>query len=240
MFGFGTIINTLAIIFGGLTGMLFGNRLSDKHQNSLQSVCGIAVLFIGIAGTMEKMIHVEEGLLVSEGTLKIVLALTIGTLLGEFLNIEGKFEKFGEWLKQKSNSVSDVKFVDGFVDASLTVCIGAMAIVGAINDGIYNDSSVLITKAILDFVIIMVMASSMGKGTVFSCIPVFLFQGSITVLAKVIEPLLTHGSLHYISLLGSILIFCVGLNLVWGKKVSVANMLPSLIIGVIFSYITFF
>ena len=237
MFGLGTIINTLAIVFGGVTGMLFGNKLSDKHQKSLQGVCGIAVLFIGIAGTMEKMIHVEEGLLISEGTLQIVLALTIGTLIGEFFNIEDKFEKFGEWLKRKSNSVSDVRFVDGFVDATLTVCIGAMAIVGAINDGIYGDSSILITKAILDFVIIMVMAASMGKGTIFSCIPVFLFQGSITVLAKIVEPLLTLAALNQISLIGSILIFCVGLNLVWGKKVSVANMLPALIIGIIFTYI---
>ena len=93
---------------------------------------------------------------------------------------------------------------------------------------------------VLDFVIIMVMAASMGKGTIFSCVPVFLFQGSITVLAKVIEPLFTLAALNQISLLGSILIFCVGLNLIWGKKVSVANMLPSLIIGVIFTYITLF
>lgn len=237
MFGLGTIINTIAIVLGGIIGMLFGNKLSDKHQKSLHTVCGISVLFIGIAGTIEKMIHVENGLLVSEGTLEIVLALSIGTLVGEFLNIEDKFEKFGEWLKQKSNSASDTYFVDGFVDATLTVCIGAMAIVGAINDGIYGDSSILVTKAILDFIIIMVMASSMGKGTIFSCIPVFLFQGCITVFAKIIEPLLTLTALNQISLIGSILIFCVGLNLVWGKKVSVANMLPTLIVGVIFSYL---
>lgn len=237
MFGLGTIINTIAIILGGIIGMLFGNKLSDKHQNSLYTVCGISVLFIGVAGTMEKMIHIENGLLVSKGTLEVVLALSIGTLIGELFNIEEKFERFGEWLKRKSNSMSDTRFVDGFVDATLTVCIGAMAIVGAINDGIYNDSSVLITKSILDFIIIMVMATSMGKGTIFSCVPVFMFQGSMTLLARFLAPLLTIGALNNISLIGSILIFCVGLNLVWGKKVSVANMLPSLIIAIIFSYL---
>ena len=237
MFGLGTIINTIAIILGGIIGMLFGNKLSDNHQNSLYTVCGISVLFIGVAGTMEKMIHIENGLLVSKGTLEVVLALSIGTLIGELFNIEEKFERFGEWLKRKSNSMSDTRFVDGFVDATLTVCIGAMAIVGAINDGIYNDSSVLITKSILDFIIIMVMATSMGKGTIFSCVPVFMFQGSMTLLARFLAPLLTIGALNNISLIGSILIFCVGLNLVWGKKVSVANMLPSLIIPIIFSYL---
>lgn len=239
MFGLGTIVNTLAIVLGGIAGMLFGNRLSDKQQLSIHRVCGVSVLFIGISGAIEKMIHIKEGMLVSEGTLKIVLALAIGTLIGEFLNIEDKFEHFGEWLKKKSNSMSDTRFVDGFVDATLTVCIGAMAIVGAIHDGIYNDSSILLTKAILDFIIIMVMATSMGKGAVFSCVPVFIFQGSITLLAKVIEPLLTVAALNQISLIGSILIFCVGLNLVWGKKVSVANMLPSLLIAVLFSYFSF-
>ena len=129
MFGLGTIINTTGIILGGIIGMLFGNKLSDRHQKSLHTVCGISVLFIGIAGTMEKMIYIENGLLVSKGTLEVVLALSIGTLLGEFFNIEEKFEKFGEWLKRKSNSMSDTYFVDGFVDATLTVCIGAMAIV---------------------------------------------------------------------------------------------------------------
>lgn len=237
MFGFGTIVNSLAIVAGGMIGLLFGKKIGIKKQETLYTVCGISVLFIGIAGVMEKMLSIKEGVISSNGAIDIVISLAIGTLIGEMLNIEGYLEKFGTWLKLKSNSMKDTYFVDGFVDATLTVCIGAMAIVGAINDGLYNDSSILITKSILDFIIIMVMATSMGKGTIFSSIPVFIFQGSITLLAKYLVPLLTYGALHNISLVGSVLIFCVGLNLVWGKKVSVANMLPSLIIAIIYSYI---
>ena len=237
MFALGTIINSLAIIAGGIIGMFFGNKIGDKTQKSLYSVCGVSVLFIGIAGTMEKMLYVKEGIVASQYALEIVICLALGSVVGELLNIEHKFESFGEWLKVKSNSMKDSYFVDGFVDATLTVCIGAMAIVGAINDGIYNDSSVLITKSILDFIIIMVMSASMGKGTIFSCIPVFIFQGSMTLLARFLAPIFSLGALNNISLIGSILIFCVGLNLVWGKKVSVANMLPSLIIAILFSYL---
>ncbi|MBQ9987045.1 MAG: DUF554 domain-containing protein, partial [Erysipelotrichales bacterium] len=133
----------------------------------------------------------------------------------------------------------DKRFVEGFVTASLTVCIGAMAIVGAIQDGISGDYSILVTKAILDFIIIMVMTCSMGKGAIFSCVPVFLFQGSITLLARLIEPLMNEVALANISLVGNVLIFCVGLNLVWGKKVRVANFLPALVIAVLFAFIPF-
>ena len=233
MFGFGTIVNALAIIVGGIIGMYFGKQIGENRQNTLYIVCGISVLFIGISGVMEKMLFVENGMIVSGETVHVVISLAVGTLIGELLNIENLLESFGHWLKVKSNSIKDKYFVEGFVDASLTVCIGAMAIIGAINDGLYHDSSILITKSILDFIIIMVMATSMGKGTIFSFVPVLLFQGSITILANNLIPLLTTQVLDSISLVGSILIFCVGLNLVWGKKVSVANMLPSIIIAVI-------
>ena len=121
--------------------------------------------------------------------------------------------------------------------ASLTVCIGAMAIVGAIQDGMTGDWSILATKAILDFMIIMVMTCSMGKGCMFSAIPVFVFEGAMTLLAVLIKPLMTVDALNSLSLIGSILIFCVGLNLVWGKKVRVANLLPAIILAAIAGYI---
>ena len=219
--------------------MLFGKKLTQGHQDSLTVACGISVLFIGIAGTLEKMISIVGETVTFNGSMKIVISLAIGAILGEILDIEGKFEQFGEWLKKKSGNAKDKKFVEGFVTASLTVCIGAMAIVGSIQDGIAGDYSTLATKAILDFIIIMVMACSLGKGAIFSAIPVFLFQGSITVLAKMIEPLMTELALLNISLVGNVLIFCVGLNLVWGKKVKVANFLPSLIIAVLFAFLPF-
>ena len=233
----GTIINTVAIIIGGLFGMLFGNFLKERHQESLTMACGISVLFIGISGALEGMLSVEGNSIVSANSMLIVICLAIGALIGEILNIEDKFERFGEWLKQKSGNAKDKRFVEGFVTASLTVCIGAMAIVGSIEDGLTGDYSILAIKAILDFIIIMVMTTSMGKGAAFSAIPVCLFQGSITLLASFIEPLMTPLALSYLSLVGNVLIFCVGVNLVWGKKVRVANLLPGVVIAVIMAFL---
>lgn len=233
----GTIINTVAIIIGGLFGMLFGNFLKERHQESLTMACGISVLFIGISGALEGMLSIEGNSIVSANSMLIVVCLAIGALIGEILNIEDKFERFGEWLKQKSGNAKDKRFVEGFVTASLTVCIGAMAIVGSIEDGLTGDYSILAIKAILDFIIIMVMTTSMGKGAAFSAIPVCLFQGSITLLASFIEPLMTPLALSYLSLVGNVLIFCVGVNLVWGKKVRVANLLPGVVIAVIMAFL---
>ena len=232
MFGLGTIINTGAIILGGLSGHLFGKALKERHQDSLTLSCGVSVLFIGIAGAMQVMLTIQDGVISSGQTMLVTLCLAIGTLIGEIINIEDAFERFGEWLKIKSGNAKDKDFVNAFVTASLTVCIGAMAIVGAIQDGIFGDWSLLATKAVLDFIIIMVMTCSLGKGCAFSAIPVFLFEGSITLFATFLKPIMTELALDYLSLIGSILIFCVGLNLVWGKKVRVANMLPAVVLAV--------
>ena len=236
MFALGTIINTIAIILGGVFGLIFGSKLNEKQQDGLIKASGVSVLFIGIAGAMEKMLTIQELSIISSNSLLIVICLALGAFIGELLHIEEAFEKFGEWLKQKSGNQNENNFVYAFVNASFTVCIGAMAIVGAIQDGIYHDSSVLVTKSLLDFIIIMIMSCSTGKGAIFSAVPVFLLQGSMTVLASLLEPLMTDLALMYLSLIGSILIFCVGVNLVWGKKISVANLLPSLLVAVIASY----
>lgn len=237
MFGLGTIINTAAIILGGFSGHLFGKALKERHQTSLTSACGVSVLFIGIAGAMQGMLSIQEGVISSGQTMLVTICLAIGTLIGEIVNIEDAFERFGEWLKIKSGNAKDKDFVNAFVTASLTVCIGAMAIVGAIQDGIFGDWSLLATKAVLDFIIIMVMTCSLGKGCAFSAIPVFLFEGTITVFATFLKPLMTDLAMDYLSLIGSILIFCVGLNLVWGKKIRVANMLPSVVLAVVAAFI---
>ena len=124
-----------------------------------------------------------------------------------------------------------------FLTASLTVSIGAMAIVGSIQDGLLHDYSTLAVKSVLDFIIIAVMTSSMGRGCAFSAIPVFVFEGSITLLAGLLSPVMTELALAYLSLVGSLLIFCIGVNLIWGKKVSVANMLPSVLLAVLAAYL---
>lgn len=237
MFGLGTILNTAGILLGGLLGWLFGKFLPERIQESLTRTCGICVLFIGIAGALEGMLTVDGAAVVSGKTMMIVICLALGALLGELLNIEGGFARFGQWLKIKTGNAKDKKFVEGFVTASLTVCIGAMAIVGAIQDGLSGDYSVLATKAVLDLVIVLVMTCSLGKGCVFSAIPVALFQGSITLLARLIKPLMTEAALANLSLIGAILIFCVGVNLVWGKKIRVANLLPAIVLAVAMAFL---
>lgn len=240
MFGLGTLINIAGIIIGGVIGILFGNLLKQRFQDTLTKACGICVLFIGIAGAMEGMLVIQDGRIGSGKTMLVIACLALGALVGEWLDIESKFESFGEWLKMKTGNSKDKNFVNGFVTASLTVCIGAMAIVGSIQDGILGDYSILATKAVLDLIIIMVMTCSMGKGCIFSAIPVFCLQGTVTCLSRLIKPLMTELALANLSLIGSILIFCVGLNLVWGKKVRVANLLPAIIFAVAFAFTPFF
>ena len=232
MYGLGTIINVGAIIVGGLLGILFGRFIGDRHREALCKACGLAVIFIGVGGTLKGMLSVVDGKIVYGGDFLIIGCLALGALIGELVNIEGGFERFGEWLKRKTKSTGDNNFIEGFVSASFTVCIGAMAIVGSINDGLYGDCTVLVTKSILDFIIIMVMAASLGKGTIFSALPVALLQGGVTALSVLIKPIMTDTALLYLSVVGNILIFCVGINLVFGKKIKVANLLPAIILAV--------
>ena len=237
MFALGTIVNTLAILGGGVFGALFGKMLGPRQQQTLTRTCGICSMFIGLSGTLEEMLSVQDGSIVTSGSLLMIICLAIGALIGELLNIEDAFERFGAWLKVKTGNAKDKQFIGGFVTASLTVCIGAMAIVGAIEDGIQGDPSILFTKSILDLIIITVMTCSMGKGCMFSAIPVFLWQGSITCFAKLVEPLMTEGALANLSLVGSVLIFCVGVNLLWDKRIRVANLLPAVLIAVIAAFL---
>ncbi len=237
MAGLGTLINVAGILAGGLCGLLFGKKMEGRYQDNLMMANGLCVLFLGIAGAMEKMLAIESGSLKSGSTMMLIGSLAIGALSGEWVNLEKHMESFGIWLKQKTRSEGDAGFVDGFVSASLTVCIGAMAVVGAIQDGIYGDYSILAAKAAMDLIIVMVMTASMGKGCLFSAIPVAVFQGAVTMLARLVEPLMTKTALDNLSLVGSVLIFCVGLNLVWGKKVRVANMLPSVLVAGIWAFL---
>lgn len=234
--GIGTLVNVILILAGGIVGIVFGNRLPDRYQETLTKANGAAVLFVAIAGAASKMLTIDsDGAFSTQGTLMLTVSLAIGGVLGEWWNLSGLMERFGEWLKKKTGNAKDLAFVDGFVTASLTVCIGAMAVVGSIEDGVNADHSILFAKAIMDFVIVMVMAASMGKGCLFSAIPVGIFQGTITILASFLAPYITDAAMNDMSLVGSVLIFLVGVNLIWDKKIRVANMLPSLIIAVVWS-----
>ena len=237
MIGLGTIINCGAILAGGLLGMLFGKFMHGRLQDGLTKACGISTLFIGIAGAMEKVLSAEGTTLTSSGTMLVVCCLALGALVGELLNIEAAFTRFGDWLKQKTGNAKDGGFVDAFVTASFTVCIGAMAIVGAIEDGISGNWSILGAKAVLDLIIIMIMTCAMGKGCIFSAIPVSILQGGVTLLATLLQPLMTEAALWNLSMVGSVLIFCVGINLVWGKTIRVANLLPAVVFAIIAAFL---
>lgn len=228
----GTFINTIGIVAGGLAGLFGGAFLKERHRATLMTACGVCVMFIGIAGAMEGMLSLSDGRIVSGQSMLITVCYALGALIGEMVNLEDKFDSFGEWLKAKSGNSGDAGFVDAFVTASLTVSIGAMAVMGSIEDGINGDYSILAVKAMLDLIIIMVMTGSMGKGCIFSAIPVFVFEGAMTLLASCLKPIMTELALSYISLTGSILIFCIGMNLVFGKKVRAANLLPALLVAV--------
>ena len=237
MAGLGTIINSVSIVAGGLVGHWTGKLFKENQQEALNKACGVSVLFIGIAGAMEGMLSIKDGSLSSGQSMLVVLCLALGTIIGELIGIEHGFERFGEWLKKKTGSSADTGFVNAFVTASLTVSIGAMAIVGAIQDGLTGDYSTLAVKSVIDFIIIAVMSSSMGRGCAFSAVPVFVFEGCITLLAQLVAPIMTDAAVASLSLIGSILIFCIGINLVWGKKLSVANMLPAVLLAIAAAYL---
>ena len=236
--GLGTIINTAAIVVGGLLGLLFKNLLTKSMEDTLLKASSVCVLFIGIGGAMQHMLKITDGALETSGSMMLIICFVLGSIVGELLDIEGAFERFGAWLRKKTHNESDTGFLSAFIHASLTVCIGAMAVVGAINDGLFGDISLLVTKSILDAIIIMVMAATMGKGCIFSAIPVAIFQGLVTLFARFLQPIMTAQATSNLALTGSILVFCVGVNLVWDKQhLKVANMLPTLIFAVALAFV---
>ncbi len=209
MFGLGTLVNTIAVIAGGIIGLLFKNGLKNRYQETIMQGIGLAVLFVGISGEMTGMLKISKSTIESTGSLILVLSLCFGALIGEFINIEKRIEQFGFYLKSKVKSN------------------GAMAIVSSFQDGLLHDPSILISKAVMDFVIVMVFASTLGVGTIFSAIPIFVYQGLLTVCASFLAPYFTTTMISNISFVGSVLIFAVGTNLCFHTKIKVGNLLPA-------------
>lgn len=236
--GLGTVVNVCAVIAGGLIGTFFGKKIKESIQDSLMKVLGLAVMFVGLSGALSKMLIIEDGRLSAYGTLMMIISLSLGTLIGELINIEKYLEKFGDKLKEKVKAKNDGGFTDAFVSSSLVVCVGAMAVVGSLQDGLTGDHATLFAKSLLDFLIIIVMASSMGIGCLFSFIPIGIFQGSITLLAELIKPYVTSALVDDISLVGSVMIFAVGVNSVFNKKFRVGNMLPALLVTAVYSIVS--
>lgn len=234
MFGLGTIINTVLVVLGGLVGLLFKKGIKERYEKTLMAACGVSTIFIGVTGTLQGMLTVVDGKIQTGGTMLLIFSFVLGGLMGEFINIEKRMDSLGEKLKKLLHAEKDNKFVDGFVNTSLIICVGAMAIVGSIQDGLTGDYSMLMAKAILDFVIVVIMASTYGVGAVCSAIAIFVYQGSITLLGHFAGNVMSDELIGYLSYIGSALIFCVGINITFGKKIRVGNLLPALIIPVFY------
>ena len=232
MIGLGTIVNTVAVLVGGLLGLLLKTGVAKKFEKILMQALGLATIFIGTGGVLKYMLVVENGNLATRGTMLLIFSLVIGCLLGQWLDIESKMETLGIKLKAAARIKNDNRFVEGFVTTSLIICVGAMAIVGAMQDGLSGDSSMLIAKSLLDFALVAILASAYGVGAVFSAIPIFLYQGAITLIAALFGAVIGQTLIDTLSFVGSALIFCVGVNLVREKTFQVANMLPALLIPI--------
>lgn len=239
MRGLGTVINAAAVILGGLLGLGCKRFLRESWQETILKATGFAVVFLGLAGTLSKMLvpAADGKSLTTTGTIPVVVSLAAGALIGELLGIDGWFERLGKWLRHKTGSDGDNRFTAGFLSASLTVSIGAMGILGSIQDGVSGDHAILVAKAVIDLIVVLIMVASLGKGCIFAFIPLALLQGSMTLLAALLSSCVTTPILDALSMVGNILIFCVGINLVWPRTIKVANLLPALPLAVLCAWI---
>ena len=230
MIGLGTLANAAAIIVGSLIGLLIKNGISERYEKMVFTSVGVAVMFIGIVDVVKN----------AGNSMMLVLSLIIGGLIGEALRLEEWMEGLGEKLKKRvikeGDTESAPKFVEGFVSASILFVVGAMAIIGSINDGMNHDPSVLYTKSILDGITSVILASSMGIGVAFSALPILIYQGIITILASLVAPLFTETLLANISYVGSTVIFCIGFNILFPKKIKTANLFPALFMPILLGF----
>jgi len=232
--GLGTIVNTAAIVTGGILGTVIKSGLPQRYKHIIMQAIGLSVLVVGISGALQGMYKVaNDGTISREFITVMIFSLVIGSIIGEFINIEDKLDKMGLWI-QKKFIKGESDFAQGFVTASLVYCVGAMAIVGSLEDGLMGNTNTLFAKSILDGVSAIVFAATMGIGVTFSAIPVLVYQGSITLLAGFVKPWLTVGVISQMSLVGSILILGIGLTMLEIKKIKVGNMLPSIFLPFIF------
>ncbi len=235
MHGLGTIVNCLAIIIGSILGILIKGGLSKRFEETIFSAVGLAVMFIGLGGALAGFLVISDGALKTQYTMLMVLSLVLGAVTGELLNIEKRLDHLGEWIKGKMpRKLAGNTFVDGFVTASTLFCVGAMAIVGALNDGLNGDYNTLFAKSVIDGISSVLLAASLGFGVAVSALPLLIYQGGITFLAQVLSPFLSEAIISQMSCIGSILIFAIGINMILGKKIKVANLLPAIFFPVLF------
>jgi len=221
----GNIVNGVLIIVGSVVGLILKDRFPDKVKLMIFQMLGISTLIIGIQMTFQ----VKDIVIV-------IFSLIIGGIIGEVIDIERYFERLVDKIKN-SLGVSSHSFTEGFVTASLVYCVGSMAIIGSLDEGLRNDHTVLLTKAVLDGALSIVFAATYGIGVLFSFISVVLYQGSITLFAKMSESFFTPLLIAQLTATGGAMVACIGINLLEIKKIKVANVLPAMIVVVILTLI---
>lgn len=213
----GTIFNVIAVLIGGSLGLTFGKLIPERLQSTIFGCLGLFTMYVGLNMSLS-MKH----------SIAVLLSLVLGSITGGLLGIEDKLNTLGDTLKAKLHT-SDSGFTEGFVSASLLFCVGSMAIIGAFNDGLRHDPELLITKGVMDGIAGMLFAGSLGIGVLFSVVPMFVYQGGLTLLAVWIEPFITQEMYANISGLGGLMILGIGLNLLKVTKLKLGDMLPGLV-----------
>ena len=221
----GTVFNCLTVIIGGLIGLFAGQFIQDKTRSTIFNCLGLFTCYIGIKMTLD-----------TKNSIAVLVSLVLGAITGEFLGLEDKLNSLGDKLRERF-SKSDSKFTQGFVDSTLLFCVGAMAIIGAFNDGLRHDPEILITKGIMDGVVSVIFAGSFGIGVLFSVIPMFIYQGAFTLAASLLDSLITPEMYANISGVGGLMIMGIGLNLLGIKKIKLCDMLPGLLYVILFTKI---
>lgn len=213
--------------------------LKQRFQETIMNALGLAVMFIGISGALQGLFVVNEKGLVTVNIMLMIVSLALGAFLGELIDIEARLDSMGELLKKKLKVKGEKgkNFVEGFVSSSLLFCIGAMAIIGSLRDGLSQDPSILLAKGVIDGVVAIFFASTLGIGVFFSVLTVGIYQGTITLSAKLIEPYLSDQLVANISFIGSVLILGIGINMIFGKKIKCGNLLPAVFIPIIYELI---
>ena len=224
----GTIINAAAIIIGGALGLLFRKGFPERIAQTTLKVLGLLTIVIGISMALQ-----------SQELIMGLVSLVIGAAIGEWINIEDRLERFGKWLEKKLH-LTEGSPAKGFIYASLLFCVGSMAIVGSITDGLKGDHSILITKAILDGIISIPFAASMGIGILGSAVPVLLYQGGLTLLAWKLQSLFTPSMIRELTSVGGVIVIGIGINILGLQKIRVGNFIPALILIILLIYLKAF
>lgn len=227
----GTLINVLAIMIASLLGIILKKGLPEKIQKGMMFALGIGLIALSLGWFLKDFLIVTEDGISTHSDLLMILSLVFGVLIGEWIDIDMRLNRFAENIEKKYNLPPLAK---GFIAATLIFCVGAMAIVGSIQDGLYGDITTLIIKSTLDFVTAMILSSILGIGVIFSAVSVFIYQGSITLLASASQSFLTTDMITAISMVGNILLIAIGINFMEIKRIKVANMLPAIIIPILY------